>query len=334
MPMAKVRYQLIADLPEGIDPILKEHATEFVYDIVGWALYCTGSAQGENSEDLEERFGKVHGDMMGGEEAVTNENGIIRRTTSKDQIITVAPEEESKKTGLKRKVKKKLVSSKTKHSSKDSSLKKVKKGLKPLKVKKDKRTYKLIRKTLEDVYRSKDDYLNWLREQYQREMEFYHTILSGEKDYGDVYPEFEEMFMFDSEMEEEVLASARAQLEELDRNLKDEIRLIDKISDRDWEKVAKSSNPKIALGQLLGAKARDIRENFSNYLLVRMRAQRMGRRTAFYSWEGPTIWAGQEDFGVQVDSVIDRLLKPLLGNLEDEEEVAGYLESKKDVRPE
>lgn len=301
--MAKVKYQLTADLPEGLDPRLKEHATEYVYDTVGWALYCSGSSDWVDQEELEEQFGRVAGEVEG-------EDGIMPRTSDTDKVITIPAEGEGEKKTPKKKKKVK------------------KKTLKPLKVKKDERPYKLIRKTLADVYRTKDDYLNWLREQYERESQFYHAILSGEKEYGDIYPEYEEMFMFDSEMEEEVLASARAQIEELDKNLKEEIQLISDIPDEEWKKVAESKNPKVTLGQLLGAKASDIKENFSNYLLVRMRAQRMGRRSAFYSWEGPTIWAGQEDFGVQVESVVERLLKPLLGGLEDEEEVAGLLESK------
>jgi hypothetical protein len=304
----KVENELMEYIPPDTNPQLKLHTLEYLYDTVGWALYCTGAMEqepegppepGEQTIELGE-----DGKAAGTEEERKGENVVIGEEVQEAEEISSVT---GKGGGGKRPIKKK---------------KKDKGGSKPLKVKKEPwDEYRLLRKSLKDVYRSKDDYLNYLREQYDKEIQFYQAILRGERSYAELYPELDELGIFDSDMEEEVESATRGQLEELTRNLRDETAIIKAISDKDWERIRRSPNPKITLALVLGADPKDIRENFHSSLLVRMRAQRMGQRTAFYSWQGPKMWTGLEDFEVQVDRVVEAVLDPIIAY-----ETAGILE--------
>jgi hypothetical protein len=286
--MVKVEHPLVEAIPPDTDPQLRLHALEYLYDTVGWSLYCTGKQFYEDDDDkVEDRPAREQTINLG-------EDGEIL--------------EEKADAGPKRPVKKK----KKKNES----------GVKPLKVKKEPwDEYRLIRKSLKDVYRTKDHYLNWLREQYDKELQFYRAILKGDKSYTELYPELAELDIFDSDLEDEIQASTKSQLEEIAHNLREETKIINGISDEDWERVARSPNPKITLALVLGASSQEIKENFQTSILVRMRAQRMGQRSAFYTWTGPKMWTGLEDFEVQVDRLVDAVLEPIIAF-----ETAGLIE--------
>ncbi len=285
MARKKVEHELLAYIPPDTSPQLKLHTLEYLYDTVGWALYCTGALDNDDEFQEAKPAGQATIDL--------GEDGEIVR--------------ESKP---KRPVKKK------KKAKKDDPLK-------PLKVKKEPwDEYRFLRQSLKDIYRTKDEYLNWLRQQYDREIQFYRAILRGEASYSELYPELEELGIFDSDLTDEIQASTRDQLDELNQNLREETAIVKGITDADWEKISSSSNPKITMAVILGAAPKDIKENFQTSLLVRMRAQRMGQRTAFYSWTGPKIWDGLEDFEVQVDSVVDAVLDPIIAY-----ETSGALEN-------
>lgn len=282
--MVKVEHPLVEAIPPDTDPQLRLHALEYLYDTVGWSLYCTGKQFYEDDDDeVEARPAREQTIELG-------EDGQIQ-----EEVIPKKP---------KKKIKKKT------------------KGSKPLKVKKEPwDEYRLIRKSLKDVYGTKDDYLNWLREQYDKELQFYRAILKGDKSYAELYPELAELDIFDSDLEEEIQASTKAQLEEIAHNLREETEIINGISDEDWGRVARSPNPKITLALVLGASSQDIKENFQTTILVRMRAQRMGQRGAFFTWTGPKMWDGLEDFEVQVDRLVDAVLEPIIAY-----ETAGLIE--------
>jgi hypothetical protein len=295
--MVKVNNEIMEAVPADTDPQLRLHALEYLYDTVGWALFCKGGGKDLGASPQAEPKDQT---FELGEDGTISEDAEAPPETPSPQKDDV------------------------KKVSSGKPVKKIRKGkVKPIKSKKAKwDETQFLRKSLKEIYRTKGEYTDWLREQYQKELQFYRAILKGDRSYTELYPELDELGIFDSDMEEEIESSTRAQLQEMAENLREEIRIIDEIPDEDWKKVANSPNPKITLGLLLGAEARDVKENFTTAVLVRMRAQRMGQRSAFYTWTGPKMWDGLEDFEVQVDRLVESVLEPLLAY-----ETAGLLEN-------
>lgn len=272
-------------VPQGTNPLLAQHAMDYIYDTVGWSLFCTGKPMPEDGADM----GSGEGGE-GGSKAERPENPAI------DLATGPGGDRFGAQGGLKRPKKKKLRRA----------------GLRPLRVKKDPRDIPLLRKPLQDIYRSKDDYIHWLREQYDKEMQFYKAILSGKVTYQQAYPELYEAGLFDSQLEVEVDSGAKEQLQELSRAFREEVGIISNIRDSDWAKVASSKNPKIAIASVLGASMSQVKENMTTYILVRFQAQRMAKR-ADLSSQGPLAWSTQDELPVQVDRLADALLQMAMG---------------------
>jgi len=273
-------------LPQGTNPLLAQHAVDYIYDTVGWTLFCTGRPMPE--EEME---------MGSGEEGF----GVGRRgerSAASAIDLSAGPDGETFRSGDGPKTPKK------------QKVRKVR--LRPLKVKKDPHDIPLLRRPIQDIYRSKDDYLNWLREQYGKETQFYEALLSGKVTYQQAYPELYEAGLFDSQLEIEVESSAKAQIKEMARALKEEIGIISAISDVDWARVASSKNPKLALASVLGASNAQVKENMTTYILVRFQAQRMAKR-ADLSSQGPLAWYTQDELPVQVDRLADAVMRMALG---------------------
>lgn len=283
----------IAVVPPGTNPLLAQHAMDYIYDTVGWALFCTGLPMSEVGMELSD--GDV-GDR--GEEGGVGHGPDPEASAATIDLALSKGDSFAARPGPKR------------------AKKKVQKaGLRPLKVKKDPRDIPLLRRPLQDIYRSKDDYIHWLREQYDKEMHFYKALLSGKVTYQQAYPELFEAGLFDSQLEGEVSSGAKAQLEELSRAFREEVGIISAISDKEWAKVASSKNPKIALAGVLGASNAQVKENLTTYIMVRLQAQRMAKR-ADLSSQGPLAWYTQDELPTQVDRLADALLQMAFGEPE------------------
>lgn len=161
---------------------------------------------------------------------------------------------------------------------------------------------------MKEIYGTKEHYKAWLSEQYRRDIEFYRAILKDRSE-KPVSAPYAADALFDSDLEAEVDAGILVTIQDLEKGLKEEKRLIDSITDADWRIVASSSYPKVTLALVLGLDPVVLKAGLSDHILARMRAQSAGQRTAYISGSGPTAWVGIEEFDVQKDMFVDSVME-------------------------
>jgi len=136
--------------------------------------------------------------------------------------------------------------------------------------------------SIQKIYDSKDEFINWLDKEYVKDQAFYESILKNPSKY---YLDLE-----DSLLNEEIDNSAKEYLKKLKGRKSDEESLIRDISDEEWDKIKAAKYPKVLLGLILGASAKDILNNFGLYFVNLLKAHFVGSRTAFLSSSGPNYW--------------------------------------------
>ena len=135
---------------------------------------------------------------------------------------------------------------------------------------------------IQKIYGSKNEYINWLDNEYIRDQAFYETILKN--------PEKYKLDLNNDLLNKEIDNSAKEYLKTLKERRINEVTIISDILDDKWGEIKMSKYPKVLLGLLLGASEEDIMNNFGLYFINLLKAHFAGGRTAFLSSSGPDFW--------------------------------------------
>ena len=135
---------------------------------------------------------------------------------------------------------------------------------------------------IQKIYGSKNEYINWLDNEYIRDQAFYETILKN--------PEKYKLDLNNDLLNKDIDNSAKEYLKTLKERRINEVTIISDILDDKWGEIKMSKYPKVLLGLLLGASEEDIMNNFGLYFINLLKAHFAGGRTAFLSSSGPDFW--------------------------------------------
>ena len=136
--------------------------------------------------------------------------------------------------------------------------------------------------SINKIYDSKKNYINWLDKEYVRDQAFYETILKNPSKY--------KLDLEDDLLNEEIDKSAKEYLKKIKGRRENEESKIRDITDEQWDEIKVSKYPKVLLGLILGASEEDIMNNFGLYFVNLLKAHFAGGRTAFLSSSGPEYW--------------------------------------------
>jgi hypothetical protein len=168
----------------------------------------------------------------------------------------------------------------------------------------DKISTSLNAPSIQKIFNSKSDYINWLDKEYTRDKAFYETILKNPSKYN--------LDSIDGLLDEEIDNSARNYLSTLNGRKGDEESLIMDISDKEWDEIRVSKYPKVLLGLILGASEQEIINNFGIYFINLLKAHFAGSRTAFLTSSGPASWQQIEQCKTELEYFKKVVVHPLL----------------------
>jgi hypothetical protein len=157
---------------------------------------------------------------------------------------------------------------------------------------------------IKKIYDSKNDFINWLDEEYVRDQAFYETILKNPSKY--------KLDLEDDLLNEEIDNSAKEYLKKIKRRRTDEESQIRDITDEKWEEIKVSKYPKVLLGLILGASGEDIMNNFGLYFVNLLKAHFAGSRTAFLSSSGPEYWHEIDKCKAELTYFKEEVIRPSL----------------------
>ena len=154
------------------------------------------------------------------------------------------------------------------------------------------------------IYSSKESFLDWLHQEYNRDQAFYEAIIENtQKSKSDSKVHT---------VNHEIDIDAREYLRVLRQKYCDEARIIDTISDKTWNDIKNSQYPKVMLGLILGASEEVLVQNFGLYFLSRLKAQFAGSRTALLSSSGPNYWHELDRCEVELTYFKNTVVRPCI----------------------
>ena len=155
------------------------------------------------------------------------------------------------------------------------------------------------------IFYSKNNYINWLEKEYDRDQAFYEAILKNPGKY--------KLDSEDKLLNDEINNSAKEYLKTIKGRRVDEESLIKNISNEIWDEIKVSRYPKVMLGLILGASEEDIINNFGIYFINLLKAHFAGGRTAFLSSSGPEYWHELDRCKAELTYFKEEVIRPSLG---------------------
>lgn len=177
-----------------------------------------------------------------------------------------------------------------------------------------KRHHRLFTPSLDKLYRTKGQYLGWLAREYDRYRAGLELLLieGVERPTKNEWLSAEEATQEVSE-DQDLNQAIVKELEELDRQFATEFALIDEIEEKDWQRIAESESPGLALALFLGAEPELIEQDLSNAASLGLFSRLAGTRTDFASFEGPKAWY-EGELG-QIHKVVEGVAQQLMGEV-------------------
>ena len=161
---------------------------------------------------------------------------------------------------------------------------------------------------IQKIYDSKNEYINWLDIEYNRDQAFYEAILKNPGKY--------KLDLKDDSLNKEIDKSARKYLKTIKGSRVDEKTLIKGIPDEKWDEIKISKYPKVLLGFILGASEDDIMNNFGLYFINLLKAHFAGSRTALLSSSGPNYWHELDKCKAELTYFKEEVIRPSLSVFE------------------
>ena len=158
--------------------------------------------------------------------------------------------------------------------------------------------------SVQKIFDSKSDYIEWLNKEYDRDQAFYETILKNPGKYN--------LDSKDNSLNEEINNSARKYLKTIKGRRVDEEFLIKEIPVEKWDEIKISKYPKVLLGLILGASEENILNNFGLYFINLIKAHFAGGRTAFLSSSGPKYWHELDKCKAELSYFKEEVIRPSL----------------------
>ena len=158
--------------------------------------------------------------------------------------------------------------------------------------------------SVQNIFDSKSDYIEWLNKEYDRDQAFYETILKNPGKYN--------LDSKDNSLNEEINNSARKYLKTIKGRRVDEEFLIKEIPVEKWNEIKISKYPKVLLGLILGASEENILNNFGLYFINLIKAHFAGGRTAFLSSSGPKYWHELDECKAELSYFKEEVIRPSL----------------------
>jgi len=157
---------------------------------------------------------------------------------------------------------------------------------------------------VQKIYNSKNSYIKWLDNEYERDQAFYEAILKNPGKY--------ELDSEDESINEEINHSAKKYLKTIKSRRINEEFLINNIPSELWDEIKVSKYPKVMLGLILGASEEDIINNFGLYFINLLKAHFSSGRTAFLSSSGPEYWHELDRCKVELTYFKKEVVRPSL----------------------
>ena len=158
--------------------------------------------------------------------------------------------------------------------------------------------------SIKKIYDSKDEFINWLDKEYDKDQAFYEAVLKNPNKYT--------LDLEDDLLNIEIDNSAKEYLRKLKGRKSDEESLIRNISIKQWDKIKVSKYPKVLLGLILGASEEDILNNFGLYFVNLLKAHFAGSRSAFLSSSGPNYWHEIDKCKAELTYFKEEVIRPSL----------------------
>jgi len=160
---------------------------------------------------------------------------------------------------------------------------------------------------LKKIYDSKENFLDWLHQEYMRDQAFYEAVIENAQK-----PKRDSTV---NTVNQEIDVDAREYLRVLRLRYSDEASIIKNISNKTWGDIRDSNYPKVMLGLILGVSEEALVQNFGLYFLSRLKAQFAGSRTALLSSSGPNYWHELDRCEVELTYFKNKVVIPCIQHI-------------------